>query len=148
MLEFSFGAAVRGTPERVFATIAHLESLPDHIRDIDEIELLTNGPVGQGTRFYHRRRLIGFKVRRPVTIVEWNPPARFVARFRVVGIDVDSDHVIERRKDGCHFTLSLRSTPYGIRRLVGTTIWFLLLRAIRRGVRREVEDVQRRLHGA
>ncbi len=100
------------------------------------------GTTRLGTRFVHRRRLLGVRVERAVTITDWQPPFRFVASFEVAGTRIDSIHLAQPCATGCLYTLALSGRPRGLFKLARLVLWLVMLPAVRRGVMREVDDMR------
>lgn len=50
---------IRGTQQAVFEAISDLEHAAERIGAIKEIEMLTDGPVGKGTRWRETRLMFG-----------------------------------------------------------------------------------------
>ncbi len=50
---------IAAAPDRVFATITDIPNTPTVISAIASVALLTDGPVGPGTRWRETRRLLG-----------------------------------------------------------------------------------------
>jgi uncharacterized membrane protein len=66
--------------DRVWAIAADIERQPVWMRDMRRVTLLTDGPVGVGSRALSTVRMLGIAVTDPVTITEWQPPTRFAIR--------------------------------------------------------------------
>lgn len=68
----------KATPERTFEVFTDLERLPDRIEAIMELEVLTDGPVGVGTRFREKRMMFKREAVEEMEFSEYDPPNRFV----------------------------------------------------------------------
>jgi uncharacterized protein YndB with AHSA1/START domain len=67
-------------PERVWTEVADIERQPRWMRDMKAVRLLTDGPVGVGTRGEATVRIFGIGVTDPVTVTAFEPPSRFAIR--------------------------------------------------------------------
>jgi uncharacterized protein YndB with AHSA1/START domain len=76
---FSISVRINAPRERVFEMFADLRSAAGRIKAIDKIEMLTDGPVGKGTRFAETRSMFGRSHTETMEITEWNPPQSYTA---------------------------------------------------------------------
>lgn len=127
----------------VFSLLTDIGSLAGRIGGILDMTLLTDPPVGLGTRFVHSRRFGVFVVEREVEITAWDPPRRFVASFRVLGVRVDSLHLLERERERTRFSLTVRADPRGAFRPLALLAWQALSSYALDAVEREVADIVR-----
>ncbi|MEX0762125.1 MAG: SRPBCC family protein [Dehalococcoidia bacterium] len=92
MTEGTIKTTVNRTPDEVFAYLANVERAPEWVPDILEVEKLTDGPVGVGTRFHQKVRQGAVTADVTVEITEFEPgrllaqkgeggPASFTGRF-------------------------------------------------------------------
>jgi carbon monoxide dehydrogenase subunit G len=86
--------------ERVFAAFTDLSTAAERISGIDKLEILTEGPVGIGTRFRETRTMMGRKCSEVMTITTFDIPSRYV---------------LEANSCGCHYTteFTFQSVPEG-----------------------------------
>jgi uncharacterized membrane protein len=90
--------------EDVFATLADIPSSPEFISGVETVEMLTEGPVGQGTRWKETRALMGKQAAETLEISAFNPPesyevsclscgALYVAQFRIEALGATQTRV-------------------------------------------------------
>lgn len=60
---------VHSAPDRVFEVFSDLEAVGDRLSAVEEIELLTDGPIGVGTRWKETRELMGRSATEEMEIV-------------------------------------------------------------------------------
>lgn len=89
---------VSATPEVVFAASTDIERWPACIKGIERIELVTDGPVGEGTIFRETRIMMKKEVTEEMKITFFDPPREYV---------VESDSC------GSHFRTSVRCHASG-----------------------------------
>jgi uncharacterized protein YndB with AHSA1/START domain len=68
-------------PERVFDLFADLERSGEYSGPVIERRQLSDGPIGQGTRFHAVDQWPGRKVQFEVEITEYQPPSRLTASW-------------------------------------------------------------------
>ena len=55
MAQFTLKKHIEAPPERVFEVVTDLRGAPERIRGITKMEVLTEGPIGGGTRYRETR---------------------------------------------------------------------------------------------
>src|SRR5262245_42984417 len=73
---------VNATPQRAFEIFADLRRATERIRGIKRVEILTEGPVGKGTRFRETRIMFGRECTETMEFTDYQP-----GRSYTVGCD-------------------------------------------------------------
>jgi carbon monoxide dehydrogenase subunit G len=89
---------IAAPPERVFSVFTNLSEAASQVQGIDSIEMLTEGPVGIGTRFRETRTMFGRSATEVMEFVMFDPP-------RAYGLHAQSH--------GCRYRTSFDFTPEG-----------------------------------
>jgi hypothetical protein len=105
MAGFTLMKHVEAPPEVVFDCASDLPSLPGKIKGITRIEMLTEGPVGVGTRFRETRILFKREASEEMEVSVFERPRRYVFTC--------DNH-------GCHYRTEFRFLPNG----TGTNVEF------------------------
>jgi uncharacterized membrane protein len=63
--------------ERTWAVLADIERQPVWMTEMQDVRVLTPGPIGVGTKCEADVRILGISVSDPVTITEFEPPRRY-----------------------------------------------------------------------
>jgi carbon monoxide dehydrogenase subunit G len=84
--------------EKVFAVASDVEHAPEVISTITKMEVLTDGPVGVGTRFRETRVMFGKEATEEMEFSVFDPPRSYTL--------VADSH-------GCHYVSTFRFTPEG-----------------------------------
>ena len=66
--------------DAVWAVVADVTGQPRWMTDLKAVEALSSGPIGVGSRYRGRVRILGITVDDPVEITEFDPPRRFAIR--------------------------------------------------------------------
>lgn len=98
MAHFTVTKRVAAPVERVFDVAADLAHAADRIRGIEKIELLTDGPVGVGTRWRETRKVMGSRSTETMEITAFDRPHGYT-----VGCD----------SSGAHFEAKFSFAPDG-----------------------------------
>ncbi len=70
---FSVTRRVSGSPDEVFALYADLENAAERISGITKMEILTDGPVGVGTRFRETRVVMKREATEEMEVTAFDP---------------------------------------------------------------------------
>ncbi|MEM9185589.1 MAG: SRPBCC family protein [Planctomycetota bacterium] len=110
-----------GAPvERCFLLATDLPNAAQHIDGIESIELLTDGPVGVGTRWRETRTMMGRSATEELEVTAFHPPgdpaAGEIAPGQISpggGVAGGASYTAECESCGCHFASTMRFTPEG-----------------------------------
>lgn len=80
MSGFEVSRSIAAPIEAVFAAATDLQSAPERVSGILKLELLTDGPVGAGTRFRETRVMFGREATEEMEIQDFDPPNRYSVR--------------------------------------------------------------------
>ena len=96
---------VEAGQQRVWEVLSNLEDWPSHIETVDVVELLTPGPVAEGSRI---------RLKQPKLpegeweITVWDPPSYFEFHQKSAGVTNIAGHRVEALAEGrSRLTLSL-----------------------------------------
>jgi len=98
MVEFTVRKHIRARLEAVFAVAIDMPRWAERIRAIEEVELLTDGPMARGTRFRETRVLMNQKTTEELEVTAFDPPNAYA-----VGCE----------NHGCRFHTEVRFTANG-----------------------------------
>lgn len=73
MAGFNFHQRVEAPIDRVFEVFTDFEKAPERVESIEQVEFLTDGPVGEGTRLRETRTISGVKATEELTITRFDP---------------------------------------------------------------------------
>lgn len=133
-----------GAPrEEVFAKAIDLRGLPSFVRGITELEILSDGPVGEGTRFRETRRLHGREASEEMEITEFNPPEHYVVEAENHGTRYISRFQFEPTTEGTRVTVSFHAEPQSwFAKISGPLIMPLMKRTLLRCLEDDLEDLK------
>jgi uncharacterized membrane protein len=77
MAGFTLTKHVRAPVERVFDVFTDLHHAAERVNGIEAIEVLTEGPIGAGTRWRETRIMFGKAASEEMWISEFDPPRRY-----------------------------------------------------------------------
>jgi uncharacterized protein YndB with AHSA1/START domain len=85
MPQIKVSTRIAAPPERVFALFADLRNAPGRVKGITALEVLTDGPIGKGTRFRETRTMFGKACTETMEIAAFDPPRSYTVEGHSAG---------------------------------------------------------------
>lgn len=102
---------VDAPPEAVFRVASDFAKAPERIRGIVKVEMLTNGPVGKGTRFRETRKMFGREATETMEVTEFEPPRRYVLGAESHGCRYRAELAFEPQGGGTRMRMIFGAEP-------------------------------------
>ena len=77
---------IRAPIDEVWALATDVERFPESIRGVDRVELLTDGPFGEGTRWRETRRMFGREATEEMWVAEVDPDSSYTVEAENHGV--------------------------------------------------------------
>lgn len=142
MGSMNLSISVHAAPEAVFAVISDIENSPDRIDWYEKVEMLTEGPVGVGTKWRETRRMNNRQSVEDWEMTAFDSPNYFSAYCDSQGYDVNYTMRVDAEGDGSRLTLELTTRP---RTFVGkllTPLEWLMSGMMKKIVRKDLESTK------
>ena len=102
---------VNAAPQTVFNVVSDIANSPDRIDWFDKVDMLTDGPVGVGTKWRETRRM-----NKRESVEEWEmkafeSPNYFTAYCDTQGYDVEMTMRVDPEGDGSRLSLDMTTKP-------------------------------------
>jgi hypothetical protein len=94
-----------------FAVVGDIANWPEVISAINDVELLTTGPLCAGSRLRIRRTVFGDETTEEMEIVEIERPHRLRLAGRSRDLHCERDHIVDATHGGSRLTLIFRPKP-------------------------------------
>ena len=118
MGSFRSDVLIAAPSERVFAALTDLANAPKLLSGIGEVQLLTPGPLGKGSRFRETRTVQGSKATVEVEISEFEPNKRYAARNEMNGVEIVYCYDVQARDSGTRVELECQVMARGLKKLM------------------------------
>ncbi|MEN0112152.1 MAG: SRPBCC family protein [Planctomycetota bacterium] len=146
MRPVSASIAIAASPDRVFAVATDLAGAADRVRGIDELEVLTEGPFGLGTRWRETRTMMGAQATETMTVTALEPGRSYTTVAESHGCRYTSDLSVAPEGDGARATFAIRGEPTSLRSRVVlalmTPLNGLLARQVRKAFEEDLADLR------
>ena len=128
--------------ELVFEQFTDLERAPQRISGIDELEILTDGPIGVGTRFRETRTMFGKKATEVMEFVAFDRPAAYELHAESRGSRYRTRFEFEDNAGATRVRMSFHATPLTLpARIMGCIVRSMFAGTIRRCIAQDLADL-------
>lgn len=134
---------IAARPDIVFATALDVTHWADFIRGIDSVQLLTAGPVGQGTRLRETRTMFGRSATEELTVEQIDPPRRFVMTAHNHGTAYHVDHIFSAHDNGTRMVQTFQGRPTTMAARLLAPLGWLMAGSVRSMLAADLDDVRR-----
>jgi hypothetical protein len=135
---------IDASAEAVFAAATDLPHAAERIKGITKIEMLTDGPVGVGTRWRETRVMFGREAAETMWITEFQPPRRYVVEARSHGTHYLTPITVEPLEPGrSKITMSFGAKPESLMAKIMMTLFAGMAGKIARCLHDDLRDIKR-----
>jgi hypothetical protein len=138
MTDVQVETIIRRPPEEVAGYAMNPENDRSWIGALTEVNVLTEGPIGEGTRVERVAQFLGKRIEYVNEIVEYAPPARLRMKSVKAPFPMTVDYEFAETNDGTLVRISTGGNASGFYKLAGP----LLDRAVRKGVARDLKRLK------
>jgi hypothetical protein len=143
---------INAPPEAVFAAASDFPNAPQRIRGIKKMEMLTQGPVGMGTRFRETRVMFGREATETMEVVDFQPGRSYTLRANNCGCEyrtVVSVRPAAAAGGGSQITFDFMGTPltFGAK-VMGTLMGWMIKGACVKAIRQDLADLKAKVENA
>ena len=142
MSSFSIRKHIKAPIEQVFARASDFAALAETIAGIERVEMLTDGPVGQGTRFRETRMMFGRESTEEMEVVEFEPPRRYALGCENHGCRYHSELRFEEREAGTEVTMTFEAEPLTFFAKIMAFLTRPLLKSMMKACAKDLEDLK------
>ena len=143
MAKFTTRRRINAPRSRVFAVFTDFASAGDRIRGIKSLEVLTDGPVGSGTRFRETREMFGKEATEEMEITVFEPDARYRVEAESHGCKYLTTFEFEERDGATDMTMVFEGVAESLMAKLMTPLAWLLSGATRKIIEADIDDLQR-----
>jgi hypothetical protein len=142
-MKISVEARSQAPPEILYATHMDIAHWPDFINGIDKVELLSEGPVGVGTKLRETRTMLGRPATEVMTIAALDPPRRTILTADSHGAHYVTTVAFLPDGSGSRVIFDFEATPQTFAARVMSLFTVFFVSGLRKMLRSDVEDLVR-----
>ncbi len=129
----------------VFRLFSDLPAAADHIAAIEEIEVLTDGPMQVGTRFRETRTMYGKQATEEMEVTSYSVNNGYTVEAESHGAHYTSVYRFEDRDDGTDVTLTFEARPVSLLARLLSPLSPLMLKSVAKAVQQDMVDLKSHL---
>jgi hypothetical protein len=143
MQPISVTKRVEAPVSQVFTTFTDLASAPERVQGIVEMELLTDGPVGIGTRFRETRVMFGKRATEEMEIVAFERDKSMLVQASSHGSEYLSKFTFDAKGDATDVTMTFNAKPITVMAKLMSPLGKLMAGTMKKCVEKDLEDLKR-----
>ena len=133
---------VAAPPDRVFRIATDLDNLAANVSGIDSVEVLTEGPVGEGSRWRETRTMMGRPATEEMWVTGFEAPRRFVVEAESHGAHYRTEMTFEPEGAGTRVTMVFAARPVSFLARLFALLSAAMLRSLRKMIEQDLEDLK------
>ena len=135
---------IQAAPEAVFNVFADLERAAERITDIIKLEMLSEGPVGVGSRWRETRVVFNKEATEEMEITVFDPPNGYSVEAESHGSHYKTEFVFSPKGDGTEVTMTFEATPISfMAKVMGFFMGPMMRNMISKCVAKDMTDLKR-----
>ncbi len=136
---------VNASPNTVFAIACDFPNAPGRISGIKKLEMLTQGPIGVGTKFRETRVMFGKEATETMEVVDFQPGRSYTLRANSCGCEYRTVVSVSPSSGGgtSEITFDFSGTPLSFgAKVMGALMGWMVKGACVKMVRRDLADLK------
>ena len=129
--------------ETVFAKASDFESAANMVSDIVEVEILTEGPIGKGTRFKETRIFWGKKATEIMEIVAFEPNSSYQLQANSHGARYLTTFNFVAEGEATKVSMFFEATPLSFFAKVMSIFSKAMMNSVRKAVEKDLDDLKK-----
>ena len=129
--------------EIVFAKAADFENAADVVSGIVEVEMLTEEPIGEGTRFKETRIFFGRKASETMEVVAFEPQSKYQLKAISNGVNYLSSFDFVTEGESTKVTMTFEATPVTLFAKVMSIFSKAMMNSVRKLVEKDLDDLKK-----
>ena len=134
---------INAPPEAVFAAASDFASAPQRISGIKKMEMLSQGPVGVGTRFRETRVMFGREATETMEVVDFQAGRSYTLRAATCGCEYRTAVSVRPADSGSEVTFDFSGRPLTfIGRVFGSLMGWMMRGVCVKAIKQDLADLK------
>ena len=142
------GTTIAAPPERVFEVATDLANLPQTMSGIDSVEVLSDGPFGEGARWRETRTLYGKQATEEMWVTGFDPPRSYVVEAESHGAHYRTEITFAAEGDGTRVTFVFGARPLSFFARLFSVFGGLMMKSVGKALEQDLGDLKRAAESA
>jgi len=143
MAKFSMREHINAPPEIVFEVASDFHHAAENIEGIENLEVLTDGPIGVGTRFRETRVMFGKSSTEELEITEFDAPHSYVVASDSCGAHFRAEYRFVGDIAGTHVRLEFDCQPVTLVAKLMSPLSWLMMGPMKKCIAADLNDLKR-----
>lgn len=144
MGNLTFEKHINAPIEHVYQRALDLENWPEQIEAIVAVEKLSEGPVGNGTKFTETRVMFGKEHAETMTFADVVPNKSYTLVCDSCGVHYESTHTLIPDNGGTTLRMEMSSKPYKLSSKIMSPVMGLFMKgAMKKMINKDFDDLAR-----
>ena len=132
---------VDAPPERTFAVFSDFANAAGHISGIIKADVLTDGPIGVGSRFRETRKIFGRESSEEMEVTSFDPPSGYSLRAFSHGTEYRTRFSFTADGDGTRVQMSFEGRPQSLMaRIMAVVFGGMAKKTVINMIRQDLQD--------
>lgn len=133
---------VKASPEKVFAVATDFANAASRIKGIKKLEVLTQGPVGLGTRFRETRVMFGKEASETMEVTAFDPPRSYTLSAASHGCSYLSTVSVAPEGAGSRLSMTFAGTPLTVgAKVMSALMGWMIVGSCRKAMQQDLADI-------
>lgn len=133
---------IAAPPDRVFALFTDLRNAPSRVKAITALEVLTDGPIGKGTRFRETRTMFGRSCTETMEITGFDPPRSYTVAANSCGCLYRTEFAFRPDAGGTAVEFTFSATAQTFWAKLMAPLFGLMASSLRKAVEKDLADLK------
>jgi hypothetical protein len=136
---------IEAPSDKVFAIFADLEHASENIESILGMEILTEGAIGEGTRWRETRKMMGKECTEEMWISDWRPGSGYTVDCESCGCSYVTDISITPSGGGTEVVMSMKVKPMTFMAKLMSPLTLLFAGTFKKCMMKDIDDLRQKL---
>jgi len=141
-MKMTLNVEIHAPPERVWAVFTDFHNAASNISGIKKLELLTDGPIGNGTRFRETRVMFGREAVEVMEIADFQPNRGYAVQCDSCGMHYRCEFTFDRTPGGTHVQMSVNARPLTFFARLMSPLGKLMAGSMKKAMQKDLEDLK------
>ena len=118
--------------EKVFDVFTDFMHAAERVEGITKLEVLTNGPIGKGTKFRETRVMMGKESTEEMEITDFQPNESLRVEANSCGAHYQTDYTFHQNGDSTNVKMSFEGKPVSFAAKLMSPMFLLMAKTVRK----------------
>lgn len=138
---------IKAPVERVFQQATNFSNAPEFIEGITKVEMLTDGPVGVGTRFRETRIMFKREATEEMEVTDFRSPNAYTLGCENHGCRYQSEFQFTPVDGGTRVSMTFEAQPLTTVAKIMSILTRPMMKSVAKHCLKDLEDIKRSIEG-